>query len=278
MPALAAPARSRTRSRPGCSSGESRESVAAAPGRRREKPKSARVASRSPRGGSRSNAFRSVTAAKPRFSSCTRRVVVDRDVERVRPVRRDAGRRRQPGTLPREIVMVEHDAAVVLREDGGRHRRRVRIDRQRAEVLHHDQVGTGDGGREHVGFGRTVVDRVDREGRYPRVVGAEPVVELARDATHVETELVERPLPLAGLDRRRRRRRRAGTRVGLRRGARVERLARITRSADQIEVFPRSTPRDDGWWHRAARAPTASSRSRRTTADPETTSSVGGST
>ena len=51
--------------------------------------------------------------------------------------------------------MVEHDAAVVLGEDGGRHRRRVRIDRQRAEVLDDDQVGTGDGGREHVGLGRT---------------------------------------------------------------------------------------------------------------------------
>ena len=174
--------------------------------------------------------------------------------------------------------MVEHDAAVVLGEDGGRHRRRVRIDRQRAEVLHHDQVGTGDGGREHVGFGRTVVDRVDREGRYPGVVGAEPVVELARDATHVETELVERPLPLARLDPDA-----VGAAEPVREldcdGGHESRDSRGSRgSADQIEVFPRSTRARRRLVASSSARTTASSRSRRTTADPDTTSSVGGST
>ena len=96
---------------------------------------------------------------------------------------------------------MKHHRPVVLGQHVGRERRRVRIDGQRAQVLDDDEVSAGERRTERAGIGRAPVDGIDGEERQPGVVGAQAVVELACDATDAEAELVQRPFPLARLDR-----------------------------------------------------------------------------
>ena len=242
------------------------------------KPKARRVASRSPRRGSRSNALRMVTASKPRFSSSTREwslIVTCSEFSR----RGGIPVARRARALPRQIVMVEHHCAVVRLQHLGGELGGVGVDRQRAEVLDHDEVGTRDRGREPVRFGLAPVDRLDREEGEPDVVGSQAVVELAGDAAHRESELVERPLPFACLDR---------DAVGAAEpvgeldgdgGGHGPRIARTCASAPVSGSRGRvPCARCAGSWRRASARATASSRSRRTIAEPETKSSIGGST
>src|SRR5213079_1879281 len=103
---------------------------------------------------------------------------------------RDARWCRQSGALPREIVVVEDDSAVVLSEHRSTEARGVRIDRKRAKVFDDHEVG----------IRGAAVGRLDGEERHTRVVGSQDVVELAGDAPDVETEFAERPLPFPCLD------------------------------------------------------------------------------
>ncbi len=96
--------------------------------------------------------------------------------------------------------MVEHDAAHVCIEHGGGERRRVGVDRQRAEVLDDHEVGAIEDGGQLAGCGHGVVGRVDGQEGERDVVSSVFVVELARDPPHRESQLVQCPLPLAGLD------------------------------------------------------------------------------
>ena len=165
------------------------------------KPNSTRVASRSPRRGSRSNVLRNVTAAKPRFSSWTREwslMVTCSESARCGGMSSGVCK---PARCHGRSWWWKTTRPVVLGQHGGGQVGRIRIDRERAEVLDDDEVGAGDRRRERAGIGRAAVDRIDGEERQPGVVGPETVVELAGDPSYVEAELVQRPFPLARLDR-----------------------------------------------------------------------------
>ena len=243
------------------------------------KPNSARVRSRSPRAGSRSNALRRVTASKPRFSSCTREwslMVTCSEFGRCggtlggvgRPARCHGRSWWWNTTRPScasSTVAASADASGLIGSE------------QRFSTI--TRSAPGDRGRELVRRGRGVVGRIDGEEGERDVVGRGLVVELAGDPAHREAELVQRPLPLAGLD---------GHAVGAAEPVREldgdrRHRARGSRGSPRDDGSARTCDRvrrgrDDGWWRRAARGRRRRRDRGARPPNPETTSSVGGST
>ena len=107
---------------------------------------------------------------------------------------------RQMAALPRKIVVAEADPPAVLARDSGDGARRFEIERQRAEVVDDHQIGALERGVERpridAGFGR-----IDGEAGDDDVVAIRVALDRARDPSGLETELVQRPRPLARFDR-----------------------------------------------------------------------------
>ena len=150
----AAPARPRTRSRPGCSSAGSRAVGCRSTSSSGAKPNAARVivAVAAPR--LEVERVAQGDRREPAVLELDARAVVDGHVQRVLPVRRDAGRRRQSGALPRKIVVMEHDPTVVVGEDGCGHGRRVGLIGSEQRFSTTTRSAPAMRGRERVGLGR----------------------------------------------------------------------------------------------------------------------------
>ena len=91
---------------------------------------------------------------------------------------------------------------VCSRRDRGDRARRVDVERQRAEVVDDDEVGAVERGAQRAGIDVAVgsVASIASPGSTTSS-GSAVVLDRARDAPRLEAELVQRPGPLAGLDR-----------------------------------------------------------------------------